>query len=318
MKIESEKLQLVSALVNQHQELLPPGMRINPAQQFKKLVIKRLFAENCLIFLLQFIGLKLTSLIGHPSPLWFATGTASAYLFLRGYSVLPGIWLGSYVSFYSEGIGFWLAFDWATMFALQGLLLLWFSYRYLSPTLIFSHLKTFMQFVGYCIILTGIVSFMFIGICSLSQFQAAVSLHLWLQWWLGNINGILIFACALITWDAYFPDFHATKLAKNTLFSFCLLFLLLITLAFCHTMLSTTWLLLSILLLNLFISARLGWCGAISVSFVSAIVLCLAAMVDAPVFYTYSASSTLLLIQLFLAMNAVLTLSLALSRKNIN
>ena len=318
MKIESEKLQLVLALVNQHQELLPPGTNKNTAQQFKKLVIKRLFIENCLIFLLQFVGLKLTSLIVHPSPLWFATGTASAYLFLRGYSVLPGIWLGSYVSFYSEGIGAWLSLSWATTFTLQGLLLLWFSYRYLSPTLIFHHLKTFMQFIAFCIILTGIASLMFIGIGTLSQFQSAVSLHLWLHWWLGNFNGILIFACSLITWDAYFPDFHATKLLKSTLVSFGLLFLLIITLVFCHTMLSTSSLFLFIALLNMFISARLGWCGAISVSFLSAIVLCLAAMVDAPVFYTYSSTLTLLLIQLFLAINTVFGLSIALSRKNIN
>lgn len=314
MSIEIEKLQSLLTIVNQHVKLLAAKNMVS-AQQFKKLVLKRLLAENILVLLMQFIGLKLTALIVHPSPLWFATGTSCAYLFLRGYSVLPGIWLGSFLSFYLENIHFLFAAGYATVLTLQGLLLLGFSYRYLSPTLIFHRLGTFIIFIVYTMMLTGMVSFMFFWISSLSGYHAVLSSHLYLQWWSANFNGILILSCALVTWDAYFPDFHAVKPSKSTICIFGLLLVITFVLVCSHATTDIFCLLIFIVLLNAVISIRLGWCGAMTVSFISGLIFYLASFMDAPVFFAGSPSWTLLGLQLFLSVNTLIGLGLTMSCK---
>lgn len=317
MITKSDKWQSMLTIVNQYSQLLPSNTRTNQAQQFKKLVRKRLLAENILVFLLQYIGLKLSTLTLHPSPLWLATGTACAYLFLRGYSVLPGVWLGSFLGFYLEKIGFLLALDCATVLTLQGFLLLWFSYRYLSPTLIFNHLPMFIKFIVYTALLTALASFMLIFICysSLLSHKDTLFQH-WLQWWLANFNAILIFSCALLTWDAYFADFYAVKQWKSIAMLFGLLLFFIIGLIFSHTPASTTFMALSILLITVFISAKFGWCGAITAAFLSGILLCFAGFFDAVLFSTYSTAVTLLLLQLFLCLNTIIALSVAIKRNH--
>ena len=101
---EIDKWQSMLTIVNQNLELQPFKTSKTPVLQFKKMVMQRSLAENLLVFFLQYIGLKLTTFSLDPSPLWLATGTACAYLFLRGYRVLPGIWLGNFAGFYRTAV----------------------------------------------------------------------------------------------------------------------------------------------------------------------------------------------------------------------
>ena len=318
MRTESEKWQHMLNFVNQHTQRFPSNIdRTNPAKKFRRLVMLRFLADNLLVFMLQYVGLNLSQLIVHPSPLWLATGTTCAYLFLKGYGVLPGIWLGCFLGFYLQKIGFVLALDYATGLTLQGVMLLWFSHRYLSPTLIFYRLSAFIKFLVYAFLLTGMVSFIFICIGYYSSLSHAdMSLYRWLQWWLANFNAILVFSCALITWDAYFPDFYAVKLLKSTFFLFGLLLFFIMSLIFSHTPTLTTCLALLIMLLTAMISAYLGWCGAVTAVFLCGMVVCFAGFLDAPVFYTYSVAVSLLLLQGVVCVNAMIGLSIASSRSN--
>ncbi len=298
------------AIVNQSVNLTPP---ITPTltQQFNKLRNKRLFTDNLFVFLVQYIGLKLSVFSLSPSPLWLATGSACTYLFLRGYGVLPGVWLGSLFGFYFEGIGLNLALKCASVLSLQGLLLIWFSHRYLSPTLIFNSQRRFLQFIIYTALLTAAISLTFMEICYSVLPHTKPPLQYAVQWWLANFNAIMIFSCALLTWDAYFPDVYTIKQWKNIITLFSILLLLIIALIFSHTPVSTTCFALSIILITAFISARWGWCGAIAAVFLSGMLLCFAGFLDAPIFSTYSATVSLLLVQLFLCVNTIVALSLS-------
>lgn len=195
-------------IVNQNSEIIQPQLD----QQFKKLSLQRFLMVNILVFFIQYGGLNLSTLSLNPFPLWFATGTACAYLFLRGYNVLPGIFLGNFFAYYLATANFSLALGCASLLTIQALLLLWFNYRYiLNPSLIFYQLKQFIQFILFTAILTAWVSSLLLVICYPSMPITKPLFQIGLQWWLANLNGILIFSIAMISWDAYFPQYNSIK-----------------------------------------------------------------------------------------------------------
>jgi integral membrane sensor domain MASE1 len=290
-------------LVNQHSKRLQPNLK----WQFKKLLLLRLLTENIFVFLLQYSGLNLSTLSIHASPLWFATGTSCAFLFLRGYSILPGIWLGTFLAYYLAKAAFWLAFGCAIVLSLQAVFLRWFNYRYLlSPTLIFYRLQMYVKFVLFTATLTALVSVVLIFMYSLLMPHREISFQLWLQYWLGNLNAILIFSCALITWDNYFPRSYPIRQLKKTLLPlYALVVLITLALSISHTLMATILLALPNLFIIGFIGANYGWGGAITASFISGILLGFAAFMGAAVFNTPFISLTFPLLQLLLCMESI-------------
>lgn len=308
---DTEKWHQMQLIVNQNLKIVDHDL----ISQFKKIFLLRLLTENIYIFILQYIGLTLSTLSQNLSLLWFATGTSCAYLFLRGYSVMPGIWLGTFSAYYLAKAGFLLSIGCATVLSLQAVLLLWLSHRYISPTLIFYRLRMFATFIIYTAILTCIISFILICMCYPSLSHADAPFQLWLQWWLANFNAILIFSCALVTFDAYFLDFYGVKPLRSTYILFALLLLIIITFNFSHIPVLTICLALLIMLLTIYISVRFGWCGAITVAFVSGMLLCFAGLLGIGVFSYSSVSVTLLLLQLFFCVNTIIGLSVAIRYK---
>ena len=301
---DKDKWHRMLLLVNQHSKQLQPNLK----WQFKKLFLLRLLTENTFVFLLQYSSLNLSTLSLHASPLWLATGTSCAFLFLRGYSVLPGIWLGTFLAYYLAKAAFWLAFGCAIVLSLQAVFLRWFNYRYLlSPTLIFYRLQTYIKFILFAAALTALVSVVLIFMYSLLMPHREISFQLWLQWWLGNLNAILIFSCALITWDSYFPRSYSIKQLKKTLLTlYTLLVLITLALSISHTPMATILLALSNLFIILLISANYGWGGAITAAFISGILLSFAAFMGAAVFNTPFVSLTFPLLQLLLCVETII------------
>ena len=307
MKTEPNKWQLMQSIVNQC-TTLSPSNRYLTSQQFNQLRAKRLLADNLLVFLMQYIGLKLSTFGLTPSPLWLATGSSCAYLFLRGTSVLPGIWLGSLLGFYFEKIGLKLSLECASVLTLQPLLLLQFSYRYLGPTLIFTNQRALGKYILFTALLTVMISLIMVEICYPVVLHNESFFQYWVKWWLANLNGIIIFSSAMITWDAYASSVQTIKKWKTIYMIFAVLLVLNIVLVFSHTFISTTCLAFTIILMTIYISVRFGWCGAIAAVFLSGIVLSFAGFLDAAVFTTYTAAMSLLLVQLFLCLNAMIGL----------
>lgn len=282
------------SIVNENLQKIQPDLAIS----CKKLFFKRLIMENILVFFIQYSGLILSFYSLFSTPLWFATGTACAYLFLRGYSVLPGIWFGSFFACYFSKAGFLLACGFATLFSLQAVLLRWFHWFSLYPTLIFYNLQSLFRFFIYTVLLTALVSMAFVGMVY-SAFPLTERLALlWLQWWLANWGAMLIFSCALLTWDAYFPSFYSIKqFDKKQYIAYALLILCLIGLVFSQDTLLTLGFAVLNLFIILFISSLWGWVGAVAALCLSGIWLNFAAFLEAPVFSTPFSSATQLFLQ---------------------
>lgn len=169
----------------------------NFKRQYQFLVIKRLIAANLLCFLLQYIGLMISTLLASPNPVWFATGSASAMVFLRGYRVLPGIWLGCFVTYLLASHQFYLSLACATVFALQASLLTWMTHRFINPSLIFYHANRLIRFYILSGVLTAVAAFLLMYVCHQAY-------DLFFYWWLANWNGVLIVAIAWVTTDSFF------------------------------------------------------------------------------------------------------------------
>jgi hypothetical protein len=307
----SEKWNQMLLIVNQHRMLLQPNL----AQQLKKLFVQRFITENIFVFIIQYIGLNLGTISADAAPLWFATGTSCAYLFLRGNTILPGMWLGTFSAYLLAKSGVLIAMGCATVFTLQAVLLLRFCYRFLGPTLIFYSLKKFTVFILYTALLTAVSSFILLSLCYTSISSGETALQICLQWWLANFNGILIFSCAFVTFDAYILDLYASKNLKNPILIIGFLLVLIIALIFSHTLISASALALLITLVTIYISLCFGWCGSITAAFLSAILLSFAGFFNSPLFSIYSGSVTLLSLQLYLCINTMIALSLAIKSK---
>jgi len=175
--------------------------RQDQARLFKRLVIQRIILENIIAFLLQYIGIMMHTMSPGIAPVWFDTGTACAYTFMRGYTVLPGIWLASILACYTASSGIVVASLCASLLVLQAFLLVFVTRCYIGPTLLFYRLKTLAAFIITSGIITATITMALLFICFSSQ-----NFQLGCQSWLANLNGVLIFGSALIIWDTYFPS----------------------------------------------------------------------------------------------------------------
>lgn len=183
------KWQKMAAIVNSNKS--------NLNYSFKKLVITRFITENIFILLLQYMGLMFS--VVNPLPIWFSSGTACGFVMLRGVSILPGIFLGSLITFLSMHFNIYLSLLWSTIFTAQAWLLLKLCYQFLRPTLVFIQLNEFMKFIML--------------ISSLSFLVAFVFKYFWYAYF-ANLFGILIIGVAICYWDMYFPEIYATQNLK--------------------------------------------------------------------------------------------------------
>jgi hypothetical protein len=288
------KWQRMFAIVNQHSTSQP-----DLARQFQKLFLQRALAENFLVFLLQYSGLMLSTLSAHVTPLWLASGTASAFIFLRGASVLPGIFIGCFFACLMAKSGVTVALDCALIFSLQAWLLLVVSHRFISPTLIFYQKKIFAKFIFASAILAALGGLAFEYFC-----YSDLSV---LQCWLANLNGILIFSFALITLDSYFPQID--NLRKINLYALGLLYglgsIFLLSILFSSSAAHIIVWSLALTIPGFLIGKRYGWCGAIALLFLSGLATSLAANLNLPLFATNFNLATLEFLQMLLSIACI-------------
>ena len=310
---DKNKWERMLLIVEQHPHSLVPAIQ----KPLQNLIIKRLLFNNILILLIQYSGINISQLSPTPSPIWFATGTACAYLFLRGASVLPGIWLGNFLAYYFASTGLWIAVNLSTVLSLQALALRWFCYRYLCPTLIFYQLTPFIKFIVFTAGLTALTSEALVFLYSLAIHDNHMLHITYLHYWFSNFNAILIFSVAYITWDAYFSRENTNKYSDNLLKYTLYFILILITIALTQPTSPNTsyFLALSNLFITIIISTKFSWCEAVTAGFLSGILFSFATFLGLPALNTIVASSTILFIQFLLCTQMIIGLSIVVWRK---
>lgn len=276
---------------------------------FQRLFTLRRISENILVLLLQYMGLMLHSLSTYPFLFSPASGTACAFIFLRGYSIMPGIWLGSFFACFlslSHHLIFCLAL--ATLHTLQAFLLLILCYRFITPTLIFYQLSMFLRFI----FLTNAITFCFSCVlCFFYKilFNIILSTSALIYFWLSNLNGILIIAIALATWDAFFEKIVSKLSLRVALLLLCLFLLILSSLKF-FAFVFIYYLTLS-LLFTIFISINYGWLGAVAFILLFNSVINLIALMGYHELANYLTFPVIINLQVFLCLEILTGLSIA-------
>lgn len=241
----------------------------------KTIILRRLFAENILVFLLQWAGLTLTTLTPHTLPMWFASGVAFGFIMMRGHYILPGIFFGSLLAYFFKGAAFFLALKCAILWTGQTYLLLWLTYRFCGPSLLFTKKHVFYYFIGLSLLVTGIMSFLLTLSCY-TYFNPHSFFTLWCEWWLANFNGLCIFSLAITTWDYYFSAWELLKQLNKIklILSTSVLFVLLISCIVLMTFIKA-----------LFVIFTMGWirkqwdfCGAVLALFITGLFFSVAAL----------------------------------------
>lgn len=283
--------QHISTLVVQKQIHL----RSDFAAQFNKIVFNRLMAVTLLVFLLQYIGLSMSTLQYLFSPLWLASGTACALIFSRGCRILPGLWLGSLFAYFFANVGVLVAAGCATLYTLQAYLILQLSYRYSSPILIFYQRKLFFNFIVLGLVTTAVVSYC-LAIILFPKINHHVTLmQIWLQWWSANFNGLFIFGCAVVTWDVFFPQLYLlNKSMKSVINLFGAIFILCVALLFVHQGLAFALMAFLLLILTGIVSIKFKWCGLVSALFIQGFILSFAGFVNGTLLPSSFAGSLIL------------------------
>jgi integral membrane sensor domain MASE1 len=284
--------QRITALVYQE-----PLIRPDLSKQIKKLVVQRFIAVNILTLLMQYIGLTISTLSSLYSPLWLASGTACAFVFLRGASVLPGIWLGSFLAYLMANIGMLAAAACATILTLQAYLILVLSYRYISRTLIFYQTKRLLRFIFLAAAITAMSSYALI-IIAISKLPSNINvLSVYLQWWLANFNGLIIFAFAIVTWDAFFAQIYQLK---NQIHALLALFALLSFISLSSYQVEHVYIIaVMVFILTAIISVKFKWCGAVAALLLQGLFLSMTTLFDPTAFF--SNGKTVLSLEFFIA-----------------
>lgn len=252
---------------------------------FQQLCLKRWFTANLISGVLQYLGLMLATLLLPPSLLWFSAGVAVGLVFLRGYKILPGIFLGSFAAYLWAGSTIYFALLAAILFTLQPLMVVWLSHKMQCYSLVFYQRKIFIKFLGISAVVTALIS----GILAYSYVQTrGLQLWpLWQYWWLADLSGLLIFGIALVTWDAYIPELKTFKSKANIQ---VLIDFLGFSLASLVLVLTRSWMMVGITALVIIaifavrIRPNYHWPGVVLACFLLGLLLSLGSLLNAPLF----------------------------------
>ena len=202
---------------------------------------------NLLFGFYYFLGGYLGTLISippsHASPIWPAAGIALAALATYGRSVIPGIWLGAFITqvlafsdtsdvgslFFSLIIGAVVSSAAVAQAALGG----WLIRRYVglhNPLIEDNSILRFMALGGpvSCLVSAsaGVITLYLKGIVALESVPSC-----WITWWIGDIIGVLIFAPLLLCFISIDRNLWRTRIYSVAL-PLAMLFLLVLVILY--------------------------------------------------------------------------------------
>lgn len=192
---------------------------------YRSIALRRLLSETIIVTLLQLIGFTTSTFIPVPTPIWLGTGTACAFIFLRGYHVIIGIILGTFLACTLQRISLPSSILFTSLVILQTLSIFYIC-QFLTPTPVFYKRFTFLVFCLINIFNALVFSYL-LTLC--------VPLNGYLLNYTANLNGILIVPLFFAAIDANFPEWQNStpmnRLLKfnylnNIIFLFLLCFLI--------------------------------------------------------------------------------------------
>jgi integral membrane sensor domain MASE1 len=202
-------------------KLLPRNIQDN-------LNIKTIFLN--LIIILIYLGagkLGLSLAFLHPSAtaIWPPTGIALAAFIFFGHKITPAIFIGAFLTNYTNPGTLFTSLGIATGNTLEGLLGAYLINRFAGGRHTFDTTKNIFKFTVLAAFLSTLVSAS-IGVITLIAGNKAILSDvplIWLTWYLGDMGGNLIVAPLLLVWGSHRRFNIHYRLIPNLLLSFAIL-----------------------------------------------------------------------------------------------
>ncbi len=164
------------------------------------------FARVVVLGLLQFAAIKLglyTAILhGNISPVWPSTGLAIAAMLLWGYSVWPGIFVGTTIAVLTTDIGWAFSLESGVANTVEPVTAVYLIRRFTGDEDPLGSTISVFKFIVFAGLIATATSAT-IGVSSVlthGMAAKAQAASIWLTWWLGNMMGALIVAPVILTW----------------------------------------------------------------------------------------------------------------------
>jgi len=183
---------------------------------FDTKLLLRIALFSTAYFIAAFIGLKLDAVAGFASLVWAPTGIALAVIFLFGYQLWPGIFIGAFLSNLFFSAPPWVAVIIALGNTLEALAGVYFLKRFKLDTQLVK-LRDIVIFIAFGVVLNTLISSSF-GTLALTLggiVDEVMRLKVWFSWWVGDMLGALIVAPAIFVWLSGKPIKFYSQNQKN-------------------------------------------------------------------------------------------------------
>jgi diguanylate cyclase (GGDEF)-like protein len=157
---------------------------------------------GAIYFVAGHLGLELAFEHKSATAVWPPTGIALAALLIYGANVWPGVFLGAFL------VNLTTAGNWGTSFlvasgnTLEAVVGAALVSRFAGGPAFIHQPRTLFRFAAFGALLAPTISAT-VGVCTLTSFgfaDLARFRHIWLDWWLGDASGALLFAPLIIAW----------------------------------------------------------------------------------------------------------------------
>lgn len=296
-------------------------MLITNTKRFKRIFTRAYFSKLFIFWLLYFvsakIGLTLDAVSGFATPVWIPTGISLALILLYGYKYWPGIFLAALLVNYSTGAPPLGAFLIALGNTLESIVGSYLIKKVVDPSDIGKTLKGNTALV-ICGAVVGPLISASIGVTSLKLTgvitQYSQLLPTLIAWWIGDALGALVITPAVIAWSekTYAKITNYYKILELALLFSSLIFLCLVIFWNIFHLEHTNGPILYFLFLPLILSSlRYKPRITLTLNLLLSVISILATISGVGPFIAGSLSQSLILLQLFIAVITLITLTLS-------
>jgi hypothetical protein len=169
--------------------------------RYQYLILIRRSTELLFSAMLILSGQQLLLETGLASPLWVTSGVGLAALFLRGYFLLSGIFLGTLLSYLYNHFSWPLGLSQSVLFIFFLYLTRALSLRWIGPITPLPKVAVLGKFIA----LMSALSAVHVWLVTILFFKMWPSLSLWYLGWLGEINSILCLVPLCLMFDPFVP-----------------------------------------------------------------------------------------------------------------
>ncbi len=183
---------------------------------YRRLYLTRRLAEFFLSAIIIYGAHHLIIINTFFAPLWPSMGVALAMLFLRGNSLLAGLFVGTLLSYYFNHFSLPVSVVIASLFIFVTFLIRYCSLKFIGPITPLFTLSVLWKFIALCAIFCGIQVYL-MALIFTSQFNTHFSFIGISVAFLGELNGILSLTPLCFVFTPFVPGIYFAEKSKTWL-----------------------------------------------------------------------------------------------------